>query len=59
MYGINEDAYWYQYQIRHDPQWRDDPEEFIDDYGGKSGSLDRGREDYAFEEDRLAKSGLL
>lgn len=23
MYGINEDAYWDQYQVAHDPHWYD------------------------------------
>lgn len=26
MYGVNEDRYWDQYQVHHDPQWYDDDE---------------------------------
>lgn len=31
MYGVNEDAYWDQYQVHHDPQWYD-ADEVEDDF---------------------------
>lgn len=27
MFGVNEDAYWNQYQVKHDPQWFDADED--------------------------------
>lgn len=33
MYGINEDAYWEQYQRRHDPQWYDADEDCGEEFG--------------------------
>lgn len=32
MYGINEDAYWDQYQVAHDPHWYDADEDVEDDF---------------------------
>ena len=31
MYGVNEDRYWDQYQVNHDPQWYD-ADEVEDDF---------------------------
>lgn len=32
MWGVNEDAYWEQYQAKHDPQWRDADEDRDETY---------------------------
>ena len=32
MYGVNEDRYWDQYQVTHDPQWYDADEDVEDDF---------------------------
>ena len=32
MWGINEDRYWDQYQVHHDPQWYDADEDVEDDF---------------------------
>lgn len=32
MWGVNEDAYWDQYQRKHDPQWYDADEDVEDDF---------------------------
>lgn len=32
MLGVNEDKYWDQYQVTHDPQWYDADEDVEDDF---------------------------
>ena len=32
MWGVNEDRYWDQYQVHHDPQWYDADEDVEDDF---------------------------
>ena len=32
MFGVNEDRYWDQYQVTHDPQWYDADEYVEDDF---------------------------
>lgn len=34
MRGVNEDAYWDQFQAAHDPQWPDVEDDFFEDDRG-------------------------
>lgn len=55
MYGVNEDRYWDQYQVTHDPQWHDEDGDVIDDFfEDVSGAWEYA--DIAFEENRLEEN---